>query len=94
MKIRTLSLLAVVACATTPEPNWEKAGASQTAVDEAMQQCRTEVRLNPQQHLGTPRPHSSNSPYTPGMERLETRDHEDVQRFQQCMTGKGFSLKS
>lgn len=92
MKIRSLCLLALAACAA-PEPNWEKPGASQGTVDEAMQQCRTEVRMAPQQHLGTPRPHSSGSPYTPGMERLETRDTEDLQRFQKCMTGKGFSLK-
>lgn len=93
MKIRSLCLLVLAACAA-PEPIWEKPGASQTAVDEAVQQCRTEVRTAPQQHLGTPRPHSSGSPYTPGMERLETRESEDVQRFQKCMTGKGFSLKS
>jgi hypothetical protein len=93
MKIRSLCLLSLAACAAAPEPNWEKAGAGQSAVDEAMQQCRTEVRMAPQQHLGTPRPHSSGSPYTPGMERLETRDTEDVQRFQTCMTGKGFTLK-
>jgi hypothetical protein len=93
MKIRYLFVLAVAACAA-PEPIWEKPGASQTAVDEAVQQCRTEVRMTPQQHLGTPRPHSPNSPYTPGMERLENRDTEDLQRFQKCMTGKGFSLRS
>jgi len=92
MKIRSLWLLVLAGCAA-PEPNWEKAGASQAAVDEAMQQCRMEARLAPQQHAGTPRPHSSGSPYTPGMERVETRDTEDVQRFQKCMTGKGFSLK-
>ena len=93
MKIRYLCLLVLAACAA-PEPIWEKPGASQTAVDEAVQQCRTEVRTAPQQHLGTPRPHSSGSPYTPGMERLETREGEDVKRFQKCMTGKGYSLKS
>jgi hypothetical protein len=92
MKIRYLSLLVLAACAA-PEPIWEKPGASQGAVDEAMQQCRTEVRMAPQQHLDTPRPHSPNSPYTPGMERLEDRDGPDVQRFQKCMTDKGYSLK-
>jgi hypothetical protein len=93
MKIRYLWILALSACAA-PEPIWEKPGASQAAVDEAMQQCRMEARLAPQQHLGTPRPHSSGSPYTPGTERLEDREREDVQRFQKCMTGKGFALKS
>ena len=93
MKIRSLCLLLLAACAA-PEPIWEKPGASQTAVDEAMQQCRMEVRMAPEQHLGTPRPHSPNSPYTPGMERLEDRDSQDVQRFQKCMTGKGYSIKS
>jgi hypothetical protein len=93
MKIRYLWIFALSACAA-PEPIWEKSGASQSAVDEAVQQCRTEVRMTPQQHLGTPRPHSSGSPYTPGMERMDNRDSEDLQRFQKCMTGKGFSLKS
>ena len=93
MKIRYLYLLVLAGCAA-PEPIWEKPGASQSAVDEAMQQCRTEVRMSPQQHLGTPRPHSSGSPYTPGMERLENRDTEELQRYQKCMTGKGYSIKS
>ena len=93
MKIRYLCFIAVAGCAASG-PNWEKPGASQAAVDEAMQQCRLEARMAPQQHLGTPRPHSSNSPYTPGMERLDNRDSEEVQRFQKCMTGKGFSLRS
>jgi hypothetical protein len=93
MKIRYFCLLALAACAA-PEPVWQKPGATQTAVDEAMQQCRVDVRMAPAQHLGTPRPHSSNSPYTPGMERLEDRDGQDVQRFQKCMTDKGYSIKS
>ena len=93
MKIRHLWVLVLAACAA-PEPVWEKPGASQVAVEEATQQCRTEVRMAPQQHPGTPRPHSSGSPYTPGMERLDNRDSEEVQRFQKCMTGKGFTLKS
>jgi hypothetical protein len=92
MKIRYLYLLVLAGCAA-PEPIWEKPGASQAAVDEATQQCRVDARLSPQQHLDTPRPHSSGSPYTPGMERLETRDGEDVQRFQKCMSDKGYSLK-
>lgn len=92
MKIRSFCLLLLAACAAA-EPIWEKPGAGQSAVDEAMQQCRVEVRMAPQQHLGTPRPHSPNSPYTPGMERLEDRDSQDVQRFQKCMTDKGYSLK-
>jgi hypothetical protein len=93
MKIRYLFVLTVAACAA-PEPIWEKPGASQTAADEAVQQCRTEVRMAPQQHVGTPRPHSSGSPYTPGMERMDNRDNEELQRFQKCMTGKGYSIKS
>jgi hypothetical protein len=93
MKTRSLCLLLLAACAA-PEPIWQKPGASQTAVDEAMQQCRMEARMAPEQHLDTPRPHSPNSPYTPGMERLEDRDSQDVQRFQKCMTGKGYSIKS
>ena len=87
--IRYVWVLALAACAT-PEVQWEKPGASSTAVEDAMQQCRMGVRLSPQQHLGTPSPHSSGSPY---MDRLETRDAGDTQRFQKCMTGKGYSIK-
>jgi hypothetical protein len=89
MKIRYLCLIAVAGCAAS-EPNWEKPGASQAAVDEAMQQCRTEARLVGQQHVGTPRPHASGSPYG---DRPDTRDAEDAQRLQKCMTGKGYSVR-
>jgi hypothetical protein len=90
MKIRYLCFIAVAGC-VAPEPNWEKPGASQAAVDEAIQQCRTEARLAQQQHVGTPRPHSSGSPYG---DRQDARDAEDAQRLQKCMTGKGYSVRS
>lgn len=89
MKIRYLCFIAVAGCAAS-EPNWIKPGASQAAVDEAVQQCRLEARLA-QHHVGIPRPHSSGSPYG---DRQDTRDAEDAQRLQKCMTDKGYSIRS
>ena len=81
--------MALAGCAA-PEPNWEKTGASQTAVNEAMQQCRMDTRVAARQHVDTPRPHSSGAPF---MDRQDVRDTEEPQRFQKCMTDKGYSLK-
>ena len=64
-----LTVLALTACAA-PAAQWEKPGASQTAVDEDLQQCRVHARLSPQPHLGSPTPRSMG---TPGLDRIEKR---------------------
>jgi len=72
-----------------PVTQWEKPGASLTAVDDAMQQCRMDARLAPQPHLG-PSPHSMG---TPALDRIEDRDVNEDARFRKCMQDKGYSAK-
>ena len=84
-----LALLALGACAA-PAPQWEKPGASQTAIDEAMQRCRVQGSLAPQPHLGAP---VSRGGGTPVLDRIDDRQSREAQQFQTCMQEKGFSLK-
>lgn len=81
-----VSLLA--ACAAS-SPRWDKAGAGQTAVDEDEQKCRVEARLAPEPHIGR----SPQSSGTPMMDRGQERNAQETQQIQQCMEGKGYSLK-
>jgi len=83
-----LPVLLLTACAA-PVTQWEKPGASLTAVDDAMQQCRMDARLAPQPHLG-PSPHSMG---TPALDRIEDRDVNEDARFRKCMQDKGYSAK-
>ena len=83
------ALLALAAC-TAPAPQWEKPGASQAAVDEAMQQCRVQASLSPQPHLGAPLARSSGAP---ALGRIEDRQAREAQQFQNCMQEQGFSAK-
>jgi hypothetical protein len=85
----TCSLLALAACAA-PAPQWEKPGASQTAVDEAMQQCRVQVSLSPEQRVGSP---MARSGATPAIDRIDDRHAREAQQLQRCMQEKGFSLR-
>jgi len=80
-------LLAACAAGT---PQWEKAGAGQTAIDEELQRCRVEARLSPQPRLEGPTPSTSG---TPLIDRGQERDAQDDQRIRQCMQGKGYSLR-
>jgi len=83
-----VALAALAACAK-PAPKWEKAGASELVVEEAMQSCRLRQELAPQ-----PR---SNAPLAPGgtpvIDRIASRDAHDAERLRKCMEEKGFSAK-
>lgn len=83
----TVPLLAACAAGT---PQWEKAGAGQTAIDEELQRCRVEARLSPQPRLGGPNTSTSDSPL---VERGQERDAQDEQRIARCMQDKGYSAK-
>jgi hypothetical protein len=86
--IRTwLPVLALAACAAPATPRWEKPGASPTAVDEAMQECRVQARLAPQPSPGSPTPRST------VIDRIEDRDAREAEHFQKCMRDKGYSAK-
>jgi hypothetical protein len=84
-----LVLIVFLAGCAAPVTQWEKPGASQAAVDEAMQQCRVEARLSPQQHL----PPTPRTMGTPGMDRIQSRDADEAEQFQKCMRDRGYSAK-
>ena len=83
----TVPLLAACAAGT---PQWEKAGAGQTAIDEELQRCRVEARLAPEPRLGGPNTSTSDSPLLDGGQE---RQAQDEQRIARCMQGKGYSAK-
>ena len=83
----TVPLLAACAAGT---PQWEKAGAGQTAIDEELQRCRVEARLAPEPRLGGPHTRTSDSPL---LDRGQEREAQDEQRIARCMQGKGYSAK-
>jgi hypothetical protein len=83
----TVPLLAACAAGT---PQWEKAGAGQSAIDEELQRCRVEARLSPQPRLGGPNSSTSDSPL---VERGQERDAQEEQRTAKCMQDKGYSAK-
>jgi hypothetical protein len=82
-----VALIVFLPACAAPPAHWEKAGASQTAVDEAMQQCQVQSRLSPQQHRG-PTPRTTG---TPGMDRVQSRDADEAEQVRKCMLDKGYS---
>ena len=85
--LAVLGAAALAACASDA-PRWQKPGASQTAVDEALQDCRVKARLNPQMNQGAlERPGSG----TPGMDRIEDRDRAELGAIDRCMREKGYA---
>ena len=84
------ALIVFLTGCAAPVTQWEKPGASLTAVDEAMQACRVAARLSPQPRMGSPTPHTMG---TPGMDRIEDRDANEAARFRKCMQDQGYSAK-
>jgi hypothetical protein len=80
--------VAALAACTSSAPRWEKPGASQTAVDEALQDCRVKARLNPQQRIGA---HERPGSGTPGIDRIEDRDRAELGSIDRCMREKGYA---
>ncbi len=83
----TVPLLAACAAGT---PQWEKAGAGQTAIDEELQRCRVEARRPPEPRLSGPNSSTSDSPFA---DRGQERDAQEEQRTARCMQAKGYSAK-
>jgi hypothetical protein len=83
----TVPLFAACAAGT---PQWEKAGAGQSAIDEELQRCRLEAQLSPQPRLQGPTASTSESPF---VDRGQERDAQDAQRIGKCMQDKGYSAK-
>jgi hypothetical protein len=79
----------LAACASNA-PTWQKSGESESAVNEALQQCRVQVRLSPDASiLAAPMVSQSG---TPMIDRGQERDAKEDQQVRACMQGKGYSL--
>lgn len=83
-----LCAAALAGCASSSAPAWQKPGASQTEVDEALQDCRVKARLNPQMNQGALEPRGGG---TPGLDRIEDRDRAELGAIDRCMRAKGYA---
>lgn len=90
LRTGTAFLLVVLgACAAPPPARWEKAGASEAAIKEALQECRVALSLAPQPHSLAP----LKGGRSPGLDRIEDRQGSDDARIQRCMQDKGFNAR-
>jgi hypothetical protein len=88
MRASCFVICAALLAACSSPPTWQKAGASETDVKEALQDCRMKARLSPQQHVGALEPRGAG---TPGMNRIEDRDAAEAAVIQRCMREKGYA---
>ena len=83
-----LCAAALAGCASSSSPAWQKPGASQTEVDDALRECRVQARLNPQQNVGALEPRGGG---TPALDRIEDRDRAELGAMDRCMRAKGYA---
>ena len=82
-------LIPLLAACAQSAPAWQKSGASESAMNEDLQQCRVQTRLSPDPSiLSAPSPSSG----TPMIDRGQERDSSDIQQVRACMQAKGYSL--
>jgi len=81
----------LAACAASA-PTWQKAGASESATNEDLQQCRVQTARAPDPAiLALPTPQQSGSPMVDrGQERFSKEDQE----IRACMQARGYSLST
>jgi hypothetical protein len=79
--------LLLAACSSPP--TWDKAGASETTVQNDSNDCRVQARLAPlpERYMGSP----TASVTSNVLSREEQRAMYESQEFQKCMTGKGYT---
>ena len=79
--------LLLAACGSPP--TWEKAGASETTVQNDSGDCRVQARLAPlpERYIGSP----TASVTSNVLSREEQRTMFESQEFQKCMTAKGYT---
>jgi len=83
-------LFPLLAACAADAPGWQKAGASESAMNEDLQQCRVQARLAPDPAILTaPSPQQSGAPM---MDRGQERDAKEAQDVRACMQGRGYSL--
>jgi len=78
----------LLAACSSP-PTWEKAGATETTVQNDSDDCRVKARLAPlpERYVGSPDP----SVTSKVMSREEQRTIYETDEFQKCMTAKGYN---
>jgi hypothetical protein len=78
--------------ACSSPPTWDKAGATDTTVQNDSNDCRVQARLAPlpERYRGSP---TSQSVTERTLSREEQRAMYESQEFQKCMTGKGYTDK-
>ena len=86
-----LCAAALAGCASSSSPAWQKPGASQTEVDDALRECRVQARLNPQQNVGALEPRGGG---TPALDRIEDRDRAELGAIDRCMRAKGYAAET
>jgi hypothetical protein len=88
LAIATVALL-LAACSSPP--TWDKAGASDTTVQNDSGDCRVQARMAPlpERYIGSPDP----SVTSKVLSREDQRATFETQEFQKCMTGKGYTAK-
>jgi len=79
----------LAACSSAP--TWDKAGATETTVQNDSNDCRVQARLAPlpERYTGSP----TASVTSQVLSREEQRAMYESQEFQKCMTGKGYTDK-
>jgi hypothetical protein len=90
MKSTPALLPALILAACASAPHWEKSGASETQLNDDMQQCRVQTSLAPEPRVGPLAPSGSG---TPAMDRAEGRDAREAVLFDKCMQDKGYRAK-
>ncbi|HEX6155999.1 MAG TPA: hypothetical protein VFZ54_08245 [Burkholderiales bacterium] len=79
----------LAACAGNA-PTWHKAGASESATNDDLQQCRVLARQAPESSiLAEPMTRQSG---TPMIDRGQERDAKEAQDIRACMQRRGYSL--
>ena len=90
---RNAWLLSVALAACASPPQWEKPGATETALKDDSEQCRVEARFAPLPPDYAPAPSGSTSMTSTVLSREEQPARLEAEAYQKCMTGKGYSAK-
>jgi hypothetical protein len=80
----------LLAACSSP-PTWDKAGTTETTVQNDSDDCRVKARLAPlpERYMGSPGPSVTSKVLT----REEQRAMYEADEFQKCMNAKGYTAK-
>jgi hypothetical protein len=86
-----LATAAIAGCASSAQ--WDKPGATETALKDDSEQCRVQARFSPLPPDYAPVTQGTTSMTSNVLSREEQRARYEAEAFQKCMTGKGYSAK-